>query len=177
MYPLPLDRLCTYLDVHSEPNLRSWSICISSNNNKKVGKCTTVGAGIGGKSRGSARADDNQPKSGNNIRGNGGSGSGGRDSGSHGSGSDNGDGNNGSNVGGNTAAMAAVMAAPTVAEGAADVGGGHLSNYCITVRTDVIKFVRRMAKHSCVLWQNTLGFCLAKHFNVLQNIKSVGPLC
>jgi len=107
-----------------------------------------VGAGNGGKSRGSARADDNQPKSGNNTSRNGGSG--GRDSGSRGSdsGSGNGDGNNGGgNVGGNTAAIEVVMAAPTVGEGAADVGGDHLSNYCITVRTDVITIIRRLAKH------------------------------
>ncbi len=81
-------------------------------------------AGNGGQSRGSARADNNQPKIGSNSSRNG-AGDGG-DGGSRSSGSGNGDGGNGGN---NVAAMAAVMAnmAPTVAEGAADVGGGHLS--------------------------------------------------
>ena len=44
--------------------------------------------------------------------------------------------------------MAAVTAAPTMAEGAADVGGGHLSYYfCLTVHTDVITIGRCMVKH------------------------------
>jgi hypothetical protein len=68
----------------------------------------TAGAGNGGRSRGSARADNNQPKSGSNSSRNGAGG--GRDGGSRGSGSNNGDGGNG---GDNAAAMAAVTAAPT----------------------------------------------------------------
>ncbi len=73
--------------------------------------------GNGGLSRGSARADNNQPKSGSNGSRNG-AGDGG-DGGSRSNGSGNGDcGNGGDN-------MAAVL---TVAEGVADVGGGgHLS--------------------------------------------------
>ena len=68
----------------------------------------TVKAGNGGQSRGSARADNNQPKSGSNSSRNGAGGGG--DGGSRGSGSGNGDGGNG---GDNAAAMAAVTAAPT----------------------------------------------------------------
>ena len=84
-------------------------------------------AGNDGRSRGSARADNNQPKSGSNSSRNG-AGDGG-DVGIRSSGSGNGDGGNGGN---NVAAMAEVMAnmAPTVAEGSADVGGGHLS-WCL----------------------------------------------
>ena len=65
-------------------------------------------AGNGGQSRGSARADNNQPKSGSNSSRNG-AGDGG-DGGSRSSGSGNGDGGNG---GDKATTMAAVMAVPT----------------------------------------------------------------
>ena len=91
--------------------------------------CSDSGNGINSQRRqrrGQAtRADNNQPKSGRNSSRNGAGG--GRDGGSHGSGSGN----------GVTVAMVATTRqpwqrdgganmAPTVAEGAADLGGGHL---------------------------------------------------
>jgi hypothetical protein len=75
--------------------------------------------------------------------------------------SGNGDGGNG---GDNVAAMAAVMAnmAPTVAEGSADVGGGHLSYFLLflhnrRIRTDVITVKLLGVKVFC-------GKTLSKHF-------------
>ena len=116
-------------------------------------------AGNGGQSRGSARADNNQPKSGSNSSRNG-AGDGG-DVGIRSSGIGNGDGGNG---GDNVAAMAAVMAnmAPTVAEGSADVGGGHLSYFLLflhnrRIRTDVITVKLLGVKVFC-------GKTLSKHF-------------
>ena len=57
----------------------------------------------------------------------------------------------------------------------------------MTVRTDVITIVRRMAKHISVLIQNKNVFCLAKYICVLQYtflfckthlcFQSVGPVC
>jgi hypothetical protein len=104
-----------------------------------------AGAGNGGGSRGSARADNNQPKSSSNISGQGG---GGGDGCSGGSGSGN-----------NVADTAAVMAASTVAEGTADVGGDHLS-YCMhnsTYRCDT----------NCQAYDKTRMCFVAKHFSVL----------
>jgi len=64
----------------------------------------------------------------------------------------------------------------------------ELSNIiCMTVRTDVITIVRRMAKHKSVSIQTKNVFWLAKHICVLQNtflfckthlcFQSVGPVC
>jgi hypothetical protein len=72
-----------------------------------------AGAGNSGESRGSARVDNNQPKSSSNSSGNGAGGGGDSDSHGSGNGSGNGDGGNGGNGGNNAAAMAAITAAPT----------------------------------------------------------------
>jgi hypothetical protein len=56
--------------------------------------------------------------------------------------------------------MSSVTAAPTVAEGAANTGGGHLSYYfCIKVHTDVITISQAYGK--------TLKCFVAKQFSVL----------
>jgi hypothetical protein len=120
-----------------------------------------AGAGNGGDSRGSARVDNNQPKSSSNISGHSGGGGDGCSSGS-GSGSGSGYGKGGivcGNVGNNAAAMAAVMAASTVAEGRADVGGDHLSYYLhnSTKRCDT----------NCQAYDKTRKCFVAKHFSVL----------
>ena len=102
----------------------------------------TARAGNGGRSRGGARADNNQPKSGSNSSRN--SAGGGGDGGSRGSGSGSGDSGNG---GDNAAAKAAVTAAPTWSQHGANSGRGgdrrpmwaevifSLTIVCITVGT------------------------------------------
>ena len=55
--------------------------------------------------------------------------------------------------------MAAVTAAPTMAEGAADVGGGHFLLFLLnsTYRCD----------NNCQVYGKTLKSFVAKHFSVL----------
>jgi hypothetical protein len=96
-----------------------------------------VGAGNSGRSRGSARADNNQPKSGSNSSRSGAGG--GRDGGSRGSGIRNGD----------VAAMAAVTAAPIWRR--QWQRGRPMWAEVIFCKLLTIICITRMAKHKSVL--------------------------
>ena len=141
-------------------------------------------AGNGGRSRGSARSDNKQPKSGSNSSINGAGDS--WDGGSHGSGSGNGDGGNG---GDNVAAMAAVMVAPTWCQhlqmGAADVrgSGGKMTIFSngyiwpIWVPQSTHLYPNMMYVKFC--WKNwvegTLCVCQSWHFAVRAPIVGLVP--